>query len=94
MIQSSYLVEIAEYTDARIAKVVLNGGAVVITDFLLKAVTASQLTMQYMVMAGSVSDITLIELQDASSIVISANAVDIPITADTIMIQTILVKEG
>lgn len=92
MITTSYLHDIAAYTDGNIAKVVLNGGAVVIEDFLLKDVSDGELTMQYMVPAGSVSDVTLIELQDSAGNVISTNAVSIPITADTILLQTILVK--
>lgn len=94
MISQEFLNDVADYMDGRVAKVVLNEGEVIITDFFIKDITGSELTLQYMVLAGSVTDITLIELQDASGGVISANEVEIPITADTIMIQTILVKEG
>lgn len=94
MISQQFLNDVAAYTDGRVAKVVLNEGVVEIADFLIKDVTDSELTLQYMVQAGSVTDITLIELQDTDGSVISSNEVEIPITADTIMVQTIWVKEG
>lgn len=93
MIDQGYLVELTEYTDDKIAKVVLNSGAYEITSFDIKQVAANLLTMEYMVPVGSVSEITLIELKSPTGQLISSNNVFIPITTDTVIKQTIKVME-
>lgn len=94
MIVQNYLNELAQYTDEKVAKVVLNGGVYEITTFQVKQITDSTLLMEYMVPVGAVNEITLIELKSASGAVVSSNNVYIPVTSDTIIKHTITVKEG
>jgi hypothetical protein len=93
MISNSLLVEIAHIIDQKIAKVVLNGNYE-ITEFTLKQVSETSAVLNYRVNAGTVGTITKIELKDAQNKVISTNNVNVPITTDTILVQSILVKEG
>lgn len=93
MMDASFLYDVAEYVDSRVAKVVLNG-TYVITDFEVKQVTDNVLALKYLVPASEVSLVTTIELKDAADNVISANDVNIPITTDHMMIQSITVMEG
>jgi hypothetical protein len=93
MIDQAYLVELTEYTDDKIAKVVINNGAHVITSFEIKQTAANLLTMEYLVPASSVSEITIIELKSAANQLISSNNVFVPITTDTVIKQTIRVME-
>jgi hypothetical protein len=83
---------VAVYVDGHIDKVVLNG-SYEITDFQVKQVTSSTLALNYMVRVADVSLITLIELKDSSNNVKTTNAVNVPIASDTMMLQTIEVKE-
>lgn len=92
MISTQFLEDIAKYVDSRIAKVVING-TYEITQFEVKQVTDSTLAIRYIVPASEVSVITMIELKDEDGNVISSNSVNIPITADQVMIQAIEVKE-
>lgn len=92
MIASTFLADVAQYTNGRIAKVVLND-TVEITKFTIKEVTGSQLGMQYVVPAASVSLVTKIDLRDKDNKVISTNNVYVPIASDTLLLQTINVKE-
>ncbi|GAA3410383.1 ketopantoate hydroxymethyltransferase [Paenibacillus hodogayensis] len=93
MIEPNYLAELTAYTNAKIAKVVLNGGAYTIEQFDLKQVAANLLTMEYRVPAGAVTDITRIELMSANGQLISANNVYVPITTETILKHTVKVLE-
>lgn len=93
MIASNLLHDVAEYVNGRVAKVVING-TYVITNFEVKAVTDNVLALNYVVPVEEVSLITLVELKDATDVVLTSNAVNIPITADHLMLQTIEVKEG
>lgn len=93
MISTEFLSEVVGFVDGRIMKVVLNG-SYEIMDFALKQVSEGLINMQYMVPNGSVSAITLIELKDSANSVVSSNPVYVPITTDTIITQTIQVKEG
>jgi len=93
MIMTAFLNEIANYVDQRVAKVVINGDYE-ITDFEVKRVTGNVLALKYIVPAADLSVIAKIELKDASGNVISSHDVNIPITADLLMIQSITVKEG
>lgn len=92
MITSTFLHDVAVYVDDHIDKVVLNG-SYEITDFEVKQVTGSTLALNYMVRVADVSLITLIELKDSSNNVKTSNVVNVPIASDTIMLQTIEVKE-
>lgn len=93
MIASTFLADVAQYTNGRIAKVVLND-TVEITNFSIKEVTESQIGMQYIVPAASVSLVTKIDLKDKDNKVISSNNVYVPIASDTLLLQTISVKEA
>ncbi|PYI57012.1 ketopantoate hydroxymethyltransferase [Paenibacillus flagellatus] len=93
MIDAGYLAELTEYTDDKIAKVVLNGGAYEITTFQIKQTTGNVLLMEFLVPAGSVSEITLIELRSATGQLVSSNNVFVPITTDTVIKQTIKTME-
>lgn len=93
MITASIIHEVAEYVNGRIAKVVLNG-SYEITSFEVKEATDGTVALNYIVPAADVPLITSIELADASGAVISSNNVNVPIASDTLMLQTIEVKEG
>lgn len=92
MIQTQFLHDVADYVDSRIAKVVLNG-SFVITDFDQRAVTDSTVALNYIVPAANISLITQIDLKDPNDILISSDAVNVPVPSDTLMLQTIEVKE-
>jgi len=93
VITTSFLHDVALYTEGRVVKVVINGTHE-ITDFEVKRVTESTLVLNYFVTAADVPLVSLIELKDASNKVLSSNSVNVPITADTMMLQTIEVKEA
>ncbi|WP_127575247.1 ketopantoate hydroxymethyltransferase [Paenibacillus barengoltzii] len=93
MIASTLLSEIAELVDSKIAKVVLNE-TYEIDTFEVKAVTGSTVGMQYVVPASAVSVVTKIELKNSSDQVVSSNDVYVPITSDTLILQTVEVKEA
>lgn len=92
MINEQFLYDIAEYVDERVAKVVINE-SYEITEFEVKAVTNNVLALNYIVPASEVSLITKIELKDTENNQITANDVNVPIASDTLMLQTIEVKE-
>lgn len=92
MISSTFLNEVAEYTDTKIAKVVIND-TYEITNFQVKEVTGSTLGMQYIVPSSSISLVTKIDLKTASNQLISTNNVYVPIASDTLLLQTIYVRE-
>lgn len=93
MINTQFLHDVAEYVDSRVAKVVLNS-TYEITDFQVKEVTDNVLALNYIVPVADVSLITKIEIKDASDNQITSNDVNVPITSDTVMLQTIEVKEA
>lgn len=93
MIKAGLLHDVAEYVNGRVAKVVING-TYEITKFEIKKVTDNVLALNYIVPVANVSWITLVELKDASDRVLSSNAVNVPITTDHVMVQTIEVKEA
>jgi len=93
MIAEGILHDVAEYVNGRVAKVVLNE-TYTITDFEVKSVTDSVLVLNYIIPVAEIPLVTLIELKDAADTVLSSNAVNIPIAADHLMLQTIEVKEG
>ncbi|SYX84597.1 ketopantoate hydroxymethyltransferase [Paenibacillus alvei] len=92
MITTGLLHDVAEYVNNRVAKVVINK-TYTITKFEVKAVTNNVLALNYVVPVSEVSLITLVELKDAADNVLSSDAVNVPITADHLMLQTIEVKE-
>lgn len=93
MINPSYLAELAEYTDGKIAKVVVNG-TLEITDFDVRELDDNVIELEYRILYGTVAEATQIELQTAGGQMISSNAVFVPITTDTIIKQTVTVKEA
>lgn len=92
MIRMEFLNELANVVEQKIAKVVLNA-SVEITEFEVKQVDSQVVTLNYLVPASAVSVINLIELRAVDDSVISTNTVEVPITADTIMVQTLEVRE-
>lgn len=93
MIAASLLHDMGEYVKERVAKVVING-SYEITNFEVKAVTDNVLALNYIIPVSEVSLITLVELKDASNTILTSNDVNVPITADHLMLQTIKVKEA
>ena len=92
MITSSFLHDIAEFVDGRVAKVVING-SYEITTFQVKTVTDSTLAMNYIVPAADLLLITKIELKDAANVILTSDSVNVPIVSDTLILQTIEARE-
>ncbi|ALS25483.1 hypothetical protein IJ21_00280 [Paenibacillus sp. 32O-W] len=92
MIAEQLLHDLAEYVGGRVAKVVLNGNYE-IAEFEVKQVTDNVLALNYLVPVSDVPLITLIELKDSANKVLSSNEVNVPIASDTMMLQTVEVKE-
>lgn len=92
MIVNSFLNDVARFVDANITKVVLND-TIEVTDFVIKEVTGSTVGMQYIVTADDVSLVTKIDLRDADDNIKTTNNVYVPITTDTLLLQTVHVKE-
>ncbi|MGX4583377.1 ketopantoate hydroxymethyltransferase [Paenibacillus chitinolyticus] len=93
MIDPIFLSGVAQYTDGCVTAVVLNG-IYTIMQFKVKAVSGGMLTLEYLVPYGAVDAITSIELRDSQGNKISTNNVYVPIASDTIMRQSITIKEG
>ena len=93
MITTEFLGSVAELIGGSIDKVVLNG-SYELSDFNIKQVSGNLFNLQYTVPSGAVNNINLIELKSSTNQVVSSNQVYVPITADTIITQTIKVKEG
>lgn len=93
MIPTAYLTELAQYTNTKIAKVVLNS-TYEISSFSIKRVTSSTIELEYIIPLGLVTEVKLIELKSSSGQVLSSNTVYVPITSDTIIKQTITVREA
>ncbi|MFD2117245.1 ketopantoate hydroxymethyltransferase [Paenibacillus yanchengensis] len=92
MITAELLNSMANYVADRVTKVVLNG-IYTITSFEVKIVNDNLLALNYIVRMTDISLITLIELKDDADNVLTSNEVNVPITADHMMMQTITVKE-
>lgn len=92
MIAQKLLNEIAEYVDGRIAKIVINS-SYEITDFEVRVVEDNTVVLNYIIPVAEVSLVTKIELKSDLDELITSNDVNVPITSDTLMLQTILVKE-
>lgn len=92
MIVTSYLNDIAQYTEGKIHKVVLND-TYEISRFETKDMENRTVFLKYLVPENSVAHIEKIELQTSNNEVISRNQVSIPVTADTVLLQYIEVKE-
>ena len=93
MIQSTFLHEVASFVFDRVEKVILNDGEFEITDFTVKQVIGSKMTINYIIPNGSVATVMKIDLANAADMIVSSNEVNVPISADTLMIQAIDVKE-
>lgn len=93
MIQNILLNRTANFLVTQVAKVTING-TIDITNFEVKSATNNKANLQYIVPASSTSLITLIEVKDASNVVLTSDVVNIPITSDHLQIQSITVREG
>lgn len=94
MIEASLIQDVAAYVDGRIARVSLNGGAVLLTEFTLKRAAQGVVELRYYIPAEAVGTVHRIELQDAAGKTLSVNDVQIPITSDTLVLQSVTVEEG
>ncbi|MCC8435491.1 ketopantoate hydroxymethyltransferase [Brevibacillus sp. M2.1A] len=92
MITDEFLGTVAEFVNSKVAKVVLNQ-TYEITNFTIKSVQGTVLTIEYMVPTASVSVISLIQIKDAVGGLISENQVYVPVPSDTIITQTVKVRE-
>ncbi|RED65466.1 ketopantoate hydroxymethyltransferase [Cohnella phaseoli] len=92
MIDTQFLHDVAEYVNTRIAKVVLNGNYE-INSFTARVVEDGMVALNYIVPVADVSLITLIELKDSVNRLVTTDVVNVPITSDTKMLQTVEAKE-
>lgn len=92
MIETSFLSQVAGFVSGYVAKVVLNGN-VEITTFSVKEVRDNVLHLEYLVPAAAVSEVRLIQLQNAAGKTVSSNTVYVPISTDTFIKQSIEVSE-
>ncbi|MBB6632750.1 ketopantoate hydroxymethyltransferase [Cohnella thailandensis] len=93
MINQTFLNDIATYVNGRVAKVVING-SYEITDFVVKQVTESTMALNYIVPVSDVQLITQIELKDSGGKMLTSSPVNIPVSSDILMLQSIIVKEA
>ncbi|SDT26319.1 hypothetical protein SAMN05444162_3598 [Paenibacillaceae bacterium GAS479] len=93
MIPALFMNDVATYINNRIARVSLNSGALLLTDFTVKQANGGVVELRYYIPAGRVRTVSKIELQDSSGAVLSSNAVDIPVLSDTLMVQSITLQE-
>lgn len=87
MIEQAYLTRHADIVRMDIAKVVLNG-VYEITEFEQKAVTDSTVALNYIIPASAVSLVTTIEIKMTDDSRISYTPVNLPVTSDTLMLET------
>jgi len=92
MIEQAYLTRHADIVRMDIAKVVLNG-VYEITEFEQKAVTDSTVALNYIIPATAVSLVTTIEIKRADNSRISYKPVNLPVTSDTLMLETFEIEE-
>lgn len=92
MITDSFLNEVANFVDSRIAKVVLNG-VYEITKFEQKAVTDSTVALNFIIPAAQISLVTLIEVKGPTNNLVSSKPVNVPIISDTLMLETFEIEE-
>ncbi|GAB2558125.1 hypothetical protein [Gracilibacillus alcaliphilus] len=93
MIRESFINDVAAYIEQRISAVRLNNSHI-INQFVVKEVQGCCVAMEIMVPHGIVSTINVIDLLDENLEVISTNDVVVPITADTVILQSFEVREG
>lgn len=92
MIKQAFLDDVANYINTRIIKIRLND-SYLIDQFVVKQIQQSTVTMEFLVPFGSVEVIDKIDLIDQENQVISTNSVTVPITSDTVILQSFEVKE-
>ncbi|WP_127531187.1 ketopantoate hydroxymethyltransferase [Paenibacillus kobensis] len=92
MITKVFKNEMAQYAADRIDKIALNAGAYTISAFTVKQVEEGTITLNYIIPIGAVPTVNRIEVKSLTG-TISDNAVNIPITTDTLIVQVISVEE-
>lgn len=92
-VQAGLLADVAAFTATDITKVRING-AVLITTFDVKTSSAGVTTVEYDVIPSQVSTITLVELLNASNVVLTSSTVYVPVPLGVRMTHTITFKEG
>ena len=91
-VQTALLNATATFVSGDVAGVRLNG-SISITN-LTKNVTGSTLTIEYTVTSTQTTEITLVELLDADSNVLTSSAIYVPVQTTQVMTHTIPVAEG
>lgn len=93
MIDANLLTEVAKFIDSKVTKIVINE-EYEITSFEVKEVSQNVLVLNFLIESDKVTLVNKIDIVGAQNNIISSNVMDVPITTDHIMIQTIEVKEG
>lgn len=91
-IQTGLLTDTANYVSGEVSSARING-SVTISD-IEKIVAGSTLTITYTVAPTQATEITLLELLDASGTVLTSSQVYVPVSGNTILKHTIPVTEG
>lgn len=92
MIKAEFMNEIAQFIETRIDKVRING-VYDITNFTIKSVSGSKVSMAYMIPNGAVTKVANMALLDEDELVIATNDVYIPISSDTDISLTFTLTE-
>jgi hypothetical protein len=92
-IQETLLTGIAAFTTADITQVRING-TLIINDFVAKVSSGVQAIVEYNVTPDQVDVITLVELLDVNSNVLTSSPVYVPIILGVRMTHKITIKEG
>ncbi|AUJ25201.1 ketopantoate hydroxymethyltransferase [Virgibacillus dokdonensis] len=93
MIKQPFINDVARYIEQQITSVRLNN-SYIINGFVVKEVQGCCVSMEILVKHGSIDTITVIDLLDEDGEVISTNDVVVPITSDTVILQSFEVREG
>ncbi|NBJ68921.1 MULTISPECIES: ketopantoate hydroxymethyltransferase [Clostridia] len=93
MIKQPFINDVARYIEQQITSVRLNN-SYIINSFVVKEVQGCCVSMEILVKHGSIDTITIIDLLNEDGEVISTNDVVVPITSDTVILQSFEVREG
>lgn len=93
LIKQSFINDLARYIEQQITSVRLNN-SYIINSFVVKEVQGCCVSMEILVKHGSIDTITVIDLLNEDGEVISTNDVVVPITSDTVILQSFEVREG
>lgn len=91
-IQYPFLEDVATYAASDIVSARING-LIVISD-LTKSADGAELTVSYTVTPQQVEEINKLELLDSGGEVLTSAVVYVPVTGNTVLSHTIIVREG